>query len=83
MGWRHDLGFYVALRIIMALMMFKVSFYFFIRSILDDFNIILISGTEGVVRELKVVFEIGVKLVCDVEDVLIERGAVDFFSMFI
>jgi hypothetical protein len=77
------LGFYVALMIIMPLMMFKVSFDFFIRSILDDFNIILISGAEGVVGELKVVFEIGVKLVCDVEDVLVEGRAVNFFPMFI
>jgi hypothetical protein len=82
-GRWQDLGFYIAMRVILPFVMIEVSFDFFGRSGLDDFNIILIAGTEGMVGEMEGVFGIGVKLVSGVEDILVEERTVDFFLMSI
>lgn len=75
--------FYKLIRVMMPFMMLKVSFDLFGRAILDDFNIILIPGTEGMVAEMESVFGIGVELIGSIKDVMVEWGAVNFFPMFI
>lgn len=67
----------------MPVMTLNVDFYFFRRTILNDFNIVLISSTEGVICQMVAVFDVGVELISGVKDVVVEHGAVDFFPMFI
>ena len=83
MGRWNDLGFCVVMRIVLPFVMIKVGFDFFGRSSLNNFNIILITSTEGVIGEMEGVFGIGVELVGGIKDVLVEGRAVDFFLMFI
>lgn len=52
--------------------MIKVGFDFFRRSSLNNFNIILITSTKGVIGEMEGVFGIGVELVGSIKDVLVE-----------
>lgn len=72
MGRWNDLRFYVVVRIILPFVMIKVGFDFFGRSSLNNFNIILITSTKGVIGEMEGVFGIGVELVGSIKDVLVE-----------
>jgi hypothetical protein len=50
----------------------KVSFDFF-HGHLNDFNIVLITGTEVMVAEMEGIFGVGVEFLSDIKNVLIEE----------
>lgn len=60
----------------------KVGFDFF-HGHLNDFNIVLITGTQVMVAEMEGIFGVGVEFLSNIKNVLIEEWAVDFFPVFI
>ena len=72
---------YIVWVIFRSLIILIIGFDFLFGHILNDFNIILVSGTESVMAEIKDIFGGWIELFRQLENVLIEIGSIDFFPV--
>jgi hypothetical protein len=71
-GRWEDLGVHAVMGVKGPFMGIEVSFDFFHRH-LNDFNIVLITGTEVMVAEMEGIFGIGIEFIGNIKNVLIEE----------
>ena len=81
MRWESYLRSEIVRVIFQPLIILIIGFDFLFRHILNDFNIVLVSGAESVMAEIKDIFWGWIELFWQLHNVPIEIGSIDFFPV--